>query len=530
MEKKDELESTSHLGTSAADLAGEAGYSAARDAKPNTLTYVAIGAAMLGAMMFGLDQGNFGNVQGFDDFKEVWCLGKNYGDQNSCGLGTAETCAGLGGGPGCEGIANDMDCCDELYASNSHWHNDFVLWGATLITLGAAAGGLLVGPVLTHRFGRRLCIAVGAIVTIIGCVFSSVGSFEVVGIFLTARFVTGFGVGVCCFALPMYNSEIATPGIRGMTGSLFQFNVVIGSFIATIITLFIKNWHVGLMLPAIPGAIIAVLIWFTPESPRYIMGKQGYDEGAEVLKKVRTGDITAEAQEIYETLKAEEEAGSVTYQDLFKEPNLRKRVFIAVFLQIAQQLTGVNAFLGYAYTIFSGIGVDDPFVFNCVWNGVMVVGVVLGLIALDSKHGGRRIQLLFATVIMGPSLLLAGLAFSFEWNGYISMTLVCIYGLGFQLAWGMIPWIYPSEIFSMAEKDKAMSFAVFWQYLFNAIIVFVTPYLYGWSVGGTFYVFGALNCVNLAFVILFIKETKGVPLEEIPMLFGSKLGTRSFSS
>lgn len=61
--------------------------------------------------------------------------------------------------------------------------------------------------------------------------------------------------------------------------------------------------------------------------------------------------------------------------------------------------------------------------------------------------------------------------------------------------------------------------AVFWQYGINAAVVFATPYLMDWSVGYTMLVFAGTNILNLAFVIIFIKETKGVPLEEIPALF-----------
>ena len=43
-------------------------------AKPET--YVAVTAAMLGAAMFGFDQGNFGNVQSFESFRQEWCLGR----------------------------------------------------------------------------------------------------------------------------------------------------------------------------------------------------------------------------------------------------------------------------------------------------------------------------------------------------------------------------------------------------------------------------------------------------------------------
>jgi MFS family permease len=193
---------------------------------------------------------------------------------------------------------------------------------------------LMHGPTNTGRMGRRPCIALGSLLCVIGCVLASFASFGSTIVFFLGRFVTGFGVGVACFALPMYNSEVATPGIRGATGSLFQFNVVIGSFIATVITLFVHNWHVGMpasgrnlsacpgnhrrmsftpphphshprtgiMLPAIPGVIIAFAIWLVPESPRFLMKAKGYDAGIAALRKVRSGDVTAEAKEIDETL------------------------------------------------------------------------------------------------------------------------------------------------------------------------------------------------------------------------------------
>jgi len=356
----------------------------------------------------------------------------------------------------------------------------------------------------------------------LGCLLASYLSFSVVAIFMIGRFVTGFGVGVCCFALPLYNAEIATPGFRGITGSLFQLNVVVGSFVATLVTLFVKDWKLGMLLPGIAGAFVSVAVWFTPESPRHVMGKDGYEAGLNILMKVRSGDASAEAEDMRVELASEEEVVQVSYSDLFRKPGLRKRTLIASWLQVAQQLTGVNAFLGYASTLFKDIGIDKPFVFNMIWNSVMIVGCVMGLLLVDSSIGGRRIQLLGATVLMGPSLIVAGFGLTFSWPGAITMIMVCLYGVGFQLAWGNVPWIYPSEIFTMAEKEKAVSLAVFLQYAANAGIVFITPPIMLASPSATLFVFGVLNVLNFVFVALCIKETKGVPLEHVPALFGSE--------
>lgn len=467
-------------------------------AQPNLAMYLAIATAMTGAVMFGLDQGNFGNVQSFSDFRQAWCVGR-YGDELTCGD---------------DAVLGAM--------SNTHWQHQFVLPGASLITLGAAAGGLFLGPLLSNKAGRRPCVSAGSGICFLGCLMASYLSFGIVNVFFAGRVLTGFGVGVCCFALPLYNSEIATPAIRGTTGSLFQLNVVVGAFIATLITLVYEDWRFGMLLPGIAGVIIAVAVWATPESPRYVMEKKGYAPGVAELQKVRKGDVAVEAREMEAELAAEAEAGQVTYCELVKQRNLRRRVLIACWLQVAQQLTGVNAFLGYATTLFAGVGIQHPIVFNVIWNSVMIIACVLGLLLIDSRFGGRRTQLLGATALMGPALIVAGLAMTFHWPGFVAMLMLCIYGVGFQLAWGTVPWIYPSEIFSMAEKERAVSLAVCLQYLSNAAIVVVTPLIMTASVPGTLFTFGALNVLNLFFVVACIKETKGVPLEHIPALFGSQ--------
>ncbi|CAJ1334652.1 unnamed protein product [Effrenium voratum] len=495
--KMTEVDSLS--GNSKAGLA----HHGAEEAKASVQMYVAVGVAMVGAAMFGFDQGNFGNVQAFESFRNEWCL-KNYGDVFSCS--------------------------EEGSLDNDRWNDDFVTWGATLITFGAAAGAIIAGPPLTNKLGRRPCIQIGGFVCFIGCLMASYFSFHSVPEFFVGRFITGAGVGISCFALPLYNAEISTPGIRGATGSLFQLNVVVGCFISCLITFFDKDWYMGMLLPGLAGAVLVVGGFFIPESPRFVMEKMMHkDHNVEKALAagtkyagIRKGDVSAEANEIMDQIKEEMNIEHVSFIGLFKERNLRKRTFIACTLVICQQTTGVNAFLGYAATLFKQCGINDPIQFNAIFNSIMIFGCVAGLLLVDSKYGGRRCQLLVATVMMGPPLLLAGLALQFDWAGLITMTCVIIYGVGFQFAWGTIPWIYPAEIFSMAEKESAVSLAVGFNYIANAVIIYITPTLMKWSTPGTLLVFAVLNILNAFFVFAYIKETKGVPLEQIPDLFRRK--------
>jgi len=206
--------------------------------------------------------------------------------------------------------------------------------------------------------------------------------------------------------------------------------------------------------------------------------------------------------------------------ELFSNTGLRRRVLIACTLQLAQQFTGMNALIMFSADIFLQMGFTDAFAPNMAFTALQVVGIIVGLLLLDSRWGGRKIQLLIVTATIIPLLLGMGTSVAFSWPSTVTLVIVCTFAFDWQLAWGMIPWVYPSELFSMSERDRATSLAVLVQYSANALLMVVEPLLSAaFGNAGIFYFFAAVNAVNLAFVALCIKETKGVPLEDIPALF-----------
>ena len=126
-------------------------------------------------------------------------------------------------------------------------------------------------------------------------------------------------------------------------------------------------WHMS--LSGIAGAVLAVI----PESPRYVMERDGYEAGKAMLKRIRRGNVEVEANEIYEAIQGEANVDQVGFTGLFTASNLRKHVIIACGLVIAQQLTGVNAFLSCAGTILAKCEFDDPILINVCFNWRMIV-------------------------------------------------------------------------------------------------------------------------------------------------------------
>merc|ERR1712203_922373 len=327
----------------------------------------------------------------------------------------------------------------------------------------------------------------------------------------------------------MYMAEVSPQNIRGTLGSLFQFMIVMGQLVVTISFGWLKNYSIGFLMPGMFGVVIAVLIWFFPESPNYLIEHKGKEAGRAALQSVRANDCNSELDAIEESMKREREIGTVSWCELFTKPGLRKRVFVACWLQIAQQLTGVNAFLFYQTSIFENAGLSDdditkvPFgaAMNLMW--LFVIGIIVGLVLIDSKYGGRRFQLISASVLMGGCLVFASIVQFMEIAAANTITCGCVFvfGFGFQYAWGIIPWFYPAELFLPSERERALAVSTFGNFAMNYVILDITKKIQSdWGNAWMYMFFGALNVGNIFFVLFFVKETKGVPLEDIPAMFG----------
>jgi MFS family permease len=175
---------------------------------------------------------------------------------------------------------------------------------------------------------------------------------------IVARFVLGIAVGTASFVSPMYISELAPKCIRGGVTSFNQLMVVCGIFVAYIVNWALKgaadNWRWMLGLGAIPGAALAVGMFFQPFSPRWLIQQGRDDEARDVLHRARDDedDVEGEIEEIKEA--AGKEGG---VREVWR-PAVRPLVAVGLALAVAQQFIGVNTVIYYAPTIlkFTGLG------------------------------------------------------------------------------------------------------------------------------------------------------------------------------
>jgi len=361
-------------------------------------------------------------------------------------------------------------------------------------------------------------------------------------IFLGCRFIAGVGVGQVTYALPMFISEVAPAQIRGILGSMMQLTVVCGVLFASCLNL-IKSFPFAMAfsLPAYPAAIVALGIFFFPMSPRFALLKfkrlcqeeEGDRRAKESLKRLRGNEIEADKELAELKLSLEAESKEAPFSTLFVDPSVRKRVIIANMLQWGQQFTGVNAILSYGPAIFHDAGVPiEPLQASVMVNFCMLLATIASMYVIDTW--GRRFLLLLGGAVMFVSLGVAAILAKMikdmgdddpetaKTYGYILVVAVCIYAMGFG-PWGIVPWVYPSEIFPMDVREKAMSTSVTSQWGANFLIAFlVVGQVHSWGSWGTLAFYSVCCGVVVLYVALFVPEIKGVRVEDMETIFGPR--------
>ncbi|KAI4339473.1 hypothetical protein MLD38_024415 [Melastoma candidum] len=109
-------------------------------------------------------------------------------------------------------------------------------------------------------------------------------------VLLLARFLDGLGVGLAVTLVPLYISETAPPEIRGTLNTLPQFTGSGGMFISycmvfSMSLMDLPNWRLMLGVLSVPSLIYFLLmLFFLPESPRWLVSKGRMREAKKVLQ------------------------------------------------------------------------------------------------------------------------------------------------------------------------------------------------------------------------------------------------------
>uniref|UniRef100_A0A3Q0RHH7 Solute carrier family 2 member 8 n=1 Tax=Amphilophus citrinellus TaxID=61819 RepID=A0A3Q0RHH7_AMPCI len=220
-------------------------------------------------------------------------------------------------------------------------------WFGSIVTLGAAVGGLL-GGWMVEKIGRKLSLMLCTLPFIFG--FTIIIAAQNVWMFYVGRALTGLASGIASLVVPVYISEMAHERVRGTLGSCVQLMVVMGIMGAYLGGLFM-DWRWLAVCCSIPPTLLMVFMCFMPETPRFLLSQGRRREAEEALRFLRGPDAPVE----WECSRIEEacdEQGSNFQLSDLKDPGVYKPLLIGIMLMVFQQMSGINAIMFYAENIF----------------------------------------------------------------------------------------------------------------------------------------------------------------------------------
>lgn len=414
----------------------------------------------------------------------------------------------------------------ELWGLNDFKHGlamSAALWGTVI--------GSMVGFWPTDHFGRQKTLVSIGVLYLVSALWSAMATDPYS--FMLARFIGGLGVGISTVTSPLYISEISPPQNRGKLAGMFQFNIVFGILIAFLSNALIAQWFADtvaegevnnawrwmLGVEAIPALVYSIFCFFLPESPRWLIARQGEREkGIEILRMIMPedspGHVEAVADEIEITAQQTVAGGSIW------QAKLHVPMLMAVLIAFFNQLSGINAVLYFAPRIFemTGLG-EEAALLQSVGIGVAnLIFTFVGLALIDRL--GRRTLMIIGSIGYIASLGLCAWAFHSE---YYSIVPPCIFAFiaAHAVGQGAVIWVFISEIFPNRYRAGGQTVGSFTHWFFAATLTLVFPYLVNALAPSiVFGIFCGMMVLQLLWVLTKMPETKGVPLEEIERQLG----------
>ena len=404
-------------------------------------------------------------------------------------------------------------------------------WYVGCALIGSIAGVLVAG-MLSDFLGRKKTMLISALlfsISAIGCAVCTGFSDLVV-----YRIIGGVGIGIVSIVSPIYISEVSPARVRGTMVSFYQLFITIGFLLAYLVNYLIlkgaeldstdpalasrmfngEYWRGMLGCETLPDLLFLTVIFFIPESPRWLIVKGRESKATGILRRIYGSEEAAGAG-LAETRASIAGEVKTPWSAL-----LERGIFIAVLIgsaiAILGQFMGVNAVLYYGPKIFADAGFEDP-LFSTVLVGVVnMLTTVIALLIIDRV--GRKNLVWWGVGGMIVCLLMIGLYFLPFTNlpNWFMLTFFLLYVFCTAISISAVVFVLLSEIYPNRVRGLAMSIAGFALWVGTYLIGQLTPWmLEHLTPAGTFFLFAFMCLPYLWIMYKHVPDTTGKSLEEI---------------
>ncbi|MEH1780706.1 MAG: sugar porter family MFS transporter [Nostoc sp.] len=408
----------------------------------------------------------------------------------------------------------------------------------SLALLGSAVGAFFAGQI-ADRYGRVNAMVVASALFTISAIGS--GLAFTIWDFIFWRVLGGIGIGVASVIAPAYIAECSPTHLRGRLGSLQQLAIVVGIFVALLSDYFIATsagsadspflfgvaaWR-WMFWTAVPPAVFYGMVALTiPESPRYLVAKGRESEAVNVLTKILGGDVLPKIEEIRQTVLRERQP---RFSDLLsRSGGLLPIVWVGIGLSVLQQFVGINVIFYYSSVLWRAVGFSekDSLSITVITGAVNIITTLIAIAFVD--RFGRKPLLIVGSI--GMTLTLGTMAYLFGnapldaagnpnltgSAGTLALIAANLYVFCFGFSWGPVVWVLLGEMFNNKIRAAALSIAAAIQWVANFVIsTTFPPILQYFGLGSAYGLYTIAAATSFFFILFFIKETKGIELEDM---------------
>ncbi|PYH87859.1 MFS sugar transporter [Aspergillus ellipticus CBS 707.79] len=396
-------------------------------------------------------------------------------------------------------------------------------------------------------FGRRGTIFITCCFSAITCIWQ--GFVNTWWHMFIARFALGYGIGPKSATVPIYAAETAPPVIRGALVMQWQmwtaFGIMVG-YVADLAFFQVEdpsgivglNWRLMMASAMVPALIVCCFVFTCPESPRWYMSRNCYDQAYQSMCSLRFIKVQA-ARDMYymhTLLQAETDMklGQNKLVELIAVPRNRRALIASELVMFMQQFCGVNVIAYYSSEIFLGTVASNTQLTVSTQRKALAAsfgwGMINWLLAIPAVYTidtfGRRNLLLTTFPLMALSMFFTGFSFWIPEDTHGSARLGCIalgtylFGVVYSVGEGPVPFTYSAEAYPLYVRSHGMALATATTWLFNFLLAITWPSLRAaFTPQGAFSWYAAWCIIGWWLILMFMPETKGKTLEELDQVF-----------
>ncbi|KAJ7744117.1 maltose porter [Mycena metata] len=408
--------------------------------------------------------------------------------------------------------------------------------------LGALIGVFLAGP-LTSRVGYRWA-------TLFGLMLMNAFIFIMyfansLPVFFVAQLLEGLPWGIFIANAPAYCSEIVPLRLRAPATQVLQMFWAIGSIIVGAVT-FVYNdrmddkaWKIPIALQWMFPTPLAILLFFAPESPWWLVRKGRIEEAERsVVRLARKSRLTNPGDTVAlmrRVIDLESTVTAPSYVELFRGTDIR-RTLIVCCVYAGQNLAG-NLIANQAVYFFEQAGISHhlAFALGLITSALQMIFVMLSWIL--TTHFGRRTLYLWGTGVNVALLVALGIAGSVGKSNAATLaqaSLGLIVAVSFTLAAAPVSWCIIAETSAIRLRPLTTGIGRATYYIIEIPCIFLASYMLnptGGNLGGRCgYVWGATGLICWVMAYFFLPEMKGRSYRELDIMFKRRVPAREFKT